>query len=298
MTITEVRLKDSTASMDERGYSRYMLTYEVSTDDQNDLAQTVRQAAGIPLIGDTYQAGNDSDSNAWCRSKQVSLLQVNDSYNLWRVSCEFSDTPGQLPQSQFTHYLDIPASWSGGLVQFSRDYHQDRDGNQLKNAAGEPFIDPAITGDDSRLSIVCEKNFSWAKIGTFAAFKDAINSTPFWGFEAKRLKIQALSFTERYHSPTEQYIAARLEVLATEASTVTWDRDVLNAGYKQKVGGKLVKIKADDGLDTTRPWPLTATGLRMDTTSITAGNETYITADIYPLKEFRDLGFPTVLGAG
>lgn len=309
MTVTDVRIKDVQGSVDEQGFRDYTVVYDVETNDTSDLVVTVREAAGLPQIGDAYAVSGEFDADAWLRNKTVTLHSGDESYKLWRVSCRYSSrlsiNPPTLDQ---TEPLSLPATWSGGLLQFEREYFKDRDGEAIKNAAGEFFLDPPITGDDSRFSIVCEKYFNFGNINVFSEFKDAINDRPFWSFEEKRLKIASLGFTQEYRG-NSAFIKARLEVVATEATTITWDREVLNAGLKAHPPlspgavfspadtNFLVEIDDDKGIPTTVPWPLTEDGQRMPTTDRKAGKENYITAKLYRLKDFTQLGFPTQLGA-
>lgn len=300
MAITDTRLIEVQATFDPAGFAQYTVMYEVSTDDEADGPIAVLESSGIPKRGDTFTAGGETDGTATLRSKQTALKSQEDTYKEWRITCNYSSAWDGNPITGGpggVNPLSEPAQWSGGLVQYSKEFTKDREGNAIKNAAGDPFVDPPVTGDDSRMSIRCTKNFASGNIPEFISYKDSINTSAFWGFEERRVKVQSLEFEQRYYLGSP-FLIGRIEVHVTEATSVKWDDEVLNAGYFERwPSGRRVRIFDDDGSPTSIPWALTTNGIRMASTDVYAGNQTYVDAKKYPLKDLTAIGFPTVLGA-
>jgi len=93
----------------------YTAVYRVTVTDASDGPEVVVQASGLPAIGDTYSAGNDSDTSVECVSLKPKL--AGDSPLRWRVVCQFQTkgTGGGLPPIRTLDsggdHSDDPTKW-------------------------------------------------------------------------------------------------------------------------------------------------------------------------------------------
>jgi hypothetical protein len=189
--------------------------------------------------------------------------------------------------------VDYPAVWSGSFTQFQADVFKDKDGQPIENYVGDNYLDPPITKDDSRPTLVVEKNFASAQLDTWATYRDKVNSGTWWGLAARTIKIQQVSWRQLYYKNVP-YISTRFEF---HINTDTWDVEVLNAGLREVASGasEWTRIKDNLGREVTTPYPLHVTGRKMTKAEIDAGPD-YTTWKIYDELDFSTIGLPAVVG--
>lgn len=293
----EVVLEDADGSVDESGRPTYRAMYRVTTDSKNNGPASVLIAAGIPSRGDTWQYGTEIDIATVLRRKTCKLRDTENDLTIWEVICEYDrnwDTEGPTFETA-SDPTQAPAEWSGGLVPYTRKFDKNRDGEALKNSAGDPV---KMNGQDSQISVICQKNFDASHIGVLQQYKDALNSSQFWGFGPKRVKVASLKFKQIYWQDIP-FVQSRLEVMVTHSTTATWDTETqfLDEGFYELENSERVRIKDKCGSPVAQKWPLNGSGVALTDAQIAADGEVYQDSKIYKLADLNQLGFPTVLGA-
>lgn len=283
MAATEVNRIESEGDIDEEFHRDYTSTYEVITNDKLDGPRTARTAdltgsggSKIPGYGDPYLWGNDSDPYAWCRSIKAKLRSRKEHRRVWTVTVTHSTRPKFRESSTpRENPLDEPILIYGSFVQFRRPATKDKDGKAIVNTVGEPFV-PALERDDSRLSLVIEKNSPTISLAQWALFRDSVNSAAIWGLPTRTVKLITWNWRLAYYAVSSVYVQHRLEfhintdVYNTAETGRGWDYNVLNAGFRYKVDCSSDKEKRQrtimDGRDQPRhqPTPLSAAGEILD----------------------------------
>lgn len=280
MAITEVNRIESEGEIDEEFHRDYTSTYEVITNDKLDGPRTARTASfggvSIPAYGDSYVWGNDTDPYAWCRSLKAKLRSVKAHRRHWTVTATHSTRPKFRESSTpRENPLDEPILIYGSFVQFRRPATKDKDGRAIANTVGEPFV-PALERDDSRLSVVLEKNTATISLTQWALFRDAVNSAALWGIPARCVKLIQWNWRLAYYAASSVYVQHRMEfhintdVYSTAETGLGWDYNVLNQGFRYKVNCSSEKEKRQrtimDGRDQPRhqPTPLSSGGEILD----------------------------------
>lgn len=242
-TVRGISVGGRDGGISQSGHRTFTLVYKVVTDDKRDGPATVRVALGIPSIGDTYSAGNDSDTSAVCVDKRV--IEHDDSPFEWTVECEFTTDPGAYEPKQFDNPLLQPAELSFGFQerrilipgQFnnpnsppsSKDYEQG-----IFASNGELF-DPQPEADIHEPIWYVKKNVQTISYADFMALANCVNADYFQGAEPRQLRFKPPSAVRKWHKNVNYYwevsyaLAYRWE---------TWDIQVLNQGSFYWSGGK------------------------------------------------------------
>ena len=299
MTVTATRLISIDHTIGEMAERNYTLVYEVDTDDVADSAITARLASGVPSRLSTFSHGNDSDDNAVLLTKKVKLVKARDSYNRWVVTCGFkTPTPGLYSSIDPTIVDDPllqPTKWRGSFVQFLRSVTHDKDGTQIKNTAGDAFIDPPITMDDSKLSIIASKNYAEADMPDWATFVNSVNDDAWWGFGSRKIKVQSIEWDQFFFGSVAFYRVDFHFLVDFE----NWDIKPLHAGFYELEGGTGDRARILDkyGAPVAVPWPLNSDGSKLTQAEIDTDSEVYGAFRCYREKDYATLGLPATLGA-
>ena len=292
MAFTEVNITGVTHRLNADATREYVVTYLAISDNANDGPILARLST--PNRFTSFSFGGDFDAGAVLKSKEVKFLREKDSYRHWVINCNYdSKVDPDENDNEFDDPLLKATKWSGSFVQFIRDLVTDKDGIQIKNSAGDPFVNPPVTADDSRMSIVAVKNFAALNVNVWASFRDAVNDDTWWGLGARKIKVQSITWDQMFFEG-QPFYAVRYEFHINDD---TWDEDVLQAGFYERVGGKRTRISERLGRDINSPWPLSTGGVALTEAQIDADGEEYLTVRKYNERDFALLGLPAVLGA-
>lgn len=189
MAVIEVQedTPDRRGKQGEKGVVTYTRSFSVITDDPRDGPQIVRQAAGIPRYGDTYESGNDSDPAATCREIEPQLKEPQHDQTKWKVICNYSsanDANSNQPENPLEREADV--DWNGaeyGRVVDIGDLVDDsgavlEEDVQIESSAGKPYRDPAPEIEDSHWIVTITKNLA-AVPPWILQYKNAVNSDVF-----------------------------------------------------------------------------------------------------------------------
>lgn len=268
MAVTDVNKISSELAEEPTGHRQYDVLYEVITNDANDGPQVVRQASGLPKIGDQYAYGNDSDPFAACVSRgPFRIRSIEQTRKVWSVPLQYSSRPaeGSNPEN---NGKDNPVDWAwevgGSFASYMKAVLKDRNGNAVVNAAGEPFI-PAPEDDDPRMVLTLKKNTPSLNLATWSQFRGAVNADAIWGLQARMVRLAQWTFAVRrvgYYA----YIENNYEL------HINWDKwnfEPLNQGFREKIGinldgtPKYQEIVDARGQRVRMPHPLDAGGAKL-----------------------------------
>ena len=109
----------------------------------------------VPSIGNSYfVTSTEKDTGSFAESVEPQLVSAgsNPDHSHWLVSVKY----GPYDANQFPSDPTLwPIKLAWGSQKYERAEAKDKDGNPVKNSAGDPFGDP-LTVDDSRSLITVE----------------------------------------------------------------------------------------------------------------------------------------------
>ena len=278
MPITQVNeiWQGRSGSGDLKSGRRYSRVFRVLTNSNFDTAVEAT-ATGTPVIGNLFP----SDNTAFCQN--VTATQEAFSPRVWIVTATYSTE-----QEVTDNPLGDPTEYVWGTEQFQRPYFKDRSGNAILNSAGDPY-DPPVDGDDSRTSVTMTRNVSTVP-AWFLDTRDKLNSAPYnvggIGVAAERAKIQKVTAGKQQSRNQIEFItiSATLHV-----QSESWQKSILDAGFRKKDGTDRKKITNDDGTEPSSPVPLDGSGGVLADPTTT--NAVFKDFDIYGTFDFNELPF-------
>ncbi len=176
------------ASITREGKS-YERVFKVVTTDRTEKVKKVREAAGIPRIGDRHP----EDGTATVSS--VKAEPAPGATPLFMVNVRYDDTvPIELEPGEGRAIAESGLPRIGMQTITQREpLEKDAFNNPVLNSAGDRFI-PTIEIDRSHLVITIAHRVDFDKFtpDLIKAFIDAVNEKNFFGFNTKQLKITKL----------------------------------------------------------------------------------------------------------
>ncbi len=261
--------RSSSITADGRTYSR---VFQVLMDDPTDGPLLARSAPGI-AINDTYVTTTESDSDSICTS--VSSSCVSADFLTWEVSAEYSPKP----DNPLTASADV--KWS--FAQFERTTERDINGTAILNSADDPFAE-AVVIDDSRPVLSVTKNVSSFSPSLAFYYRDATNSTSFYGAGTEQVKVSNISATYVVDDFWGGYWQLSFE-FAFDPQKFT--KKILDQGYRyvDPEDGKKKNILVQ-GQPVNDPHLLDGDGNKLDS----GGSPVFKTFSVYPKLPFSVFG--------
>lgn len=268
MAVISVGIKPGTRSGSiDRSYQRkYAQTYVVETDDPATGIIAVRNAPGLPQLGNHFvDTDGTHDLGAFVEAIEPTEDGDENGGYQWTVRV----TWGPLDTATFGPDPTLwPLRVSFGGDAYERVVWFDRDGNPIRNSAGDPFGDP-ITVDDSRPTFVVTRNELVRNFDLALAsdMSDTINAGVWNGFPAGWVKCGIITTgDEQYDSVNnEWYYTVRYPFTIKRGG---WTVEVLDSGFAELDGGTppVPKPILNNGQPLSEPVPLDGSGHRLPTT--------------------------------
>lgn len=273
------------------GEREYINRYRVITDNPNDGPLTVTNAAGIPARNSSWTFGTDVDLGAFAKSTTADYENEQKSRQVWIVTVRFSS----FSERRNDDFEDDPLNQAPIISQsaqtFRKPAERERGGTLsfFTNSAGEQI--PDVQVDDSRELLRIQINKPTINHAQHRDFADAVNNAPFFGLPAKKWKMSAPVWEQRWRGQasgtgTPYYIIT----YEFESREETWDVRLRDRGTyylgpggvetQKRVNGVIVDFVDLDGLGGEL-----ATG----------ADPEYVTYEYYPQRDFSLLGIPTSL---
>lgn len=211
-------------SRDEEGQREYKVTYKVVADSVSDGPFSVLNLSGLPVIGQAFSLGNDSDPWAFCtpytRIKPVINRRQGEDYKYWTVEKKFSTIPITRCQDvTIDNPLAEPQKISGSFTEGERVTTIDKDGNAILNLAFEPV---EVEDDISLPNVRIEQNVLSLGLDIFTPMMNTLNSVPMWGLVERTVKLSGASWERKYYGVCTAYYT---RVFEFDINTNTFDRD-------------------------------------------------------------------------
>jgi len=258
INVVSITRRDPTLTY-ELGHKRYTMTYRVVFDSATGDIITAIQSVdpntslALPNYGDSFAANSDTDAYAKC--VKITGKQVSGARNAYDFVCEYSTrgAPPASPSNPATPWVKA-AEWGPfdqldytNVVSKGKKATPTADETAIKNAAGQRY-DPAPLRAFSSTLLRVRFYAQTVDLDKIESYRNTINSAAFWGYKARRLKIN------RYiGSPVYEYgqwfgvFDAEIEVNCDPATSNTWYLAILEEGTKVIRSGELVLPR--DGLN-------------------------------------------------
>ncbi len=214
----------------------YEVTYLVETTDKNDGGPTVLNTFGLPRIGETYNVGNDSDTEAVV----VSVTPTEtDSPFVWEVDVRW--TTDQTVIVNNTGTIRAPELPDNPLRMAPRRRLRFRSRRiKARGKYSSPLTPPpdSIFDDPIKLPnneffevdvdieepvMTITRNLPVLDVGRLMGFANVVNATPFSGAEARQLRLGGFDSEELWHHIIGPYVKFTYEVAFRFE---TWDIQV------------------------------------------------------------------------
>lgn len=188
MSVTSVtELKSPRSATKERDSRSATRTYLVKTSSASDSPVVVLAAGSLPSIGDQHP------DDAWLRVTRLDSPEpIGDTGTAWHVTVQYETRKASTDSAD---PVDDPLAEPPEItVEPSDDTYQldrDADGRWFENSVGEPFEGLVVDAPDVVITI--ERNEPNFSVPTVAAFRNALNSSTFWGQAAGFWKIKSIS---------------------------------------------------------------------------------------------------------
>lgn len=254
--------RKSTVSDD--GVVTYTRVFQAITDDPLIGSLDVREAAGIPAIGDDFEDDYEDDSSSKCIS--VSPQQDNDDPRKWMVTVEYSTETK----------TDVPLKISWDVVEQKKALEVDREGAAILNSADDTF-DPAPETEEAYLSLTIVKTVRVAAgyhspkdLAEGFLYKTNIN--PFYTFIAGQVllkkfrEVQTKIGGDDGREITFEFLIDLGTILDRDEEDVPFSElrchrlAILDMGMRQRTVNGLDHIQGPSGQLVTKPVLLDHTG--------------------------------------
>lgn len=273
-TVRGISVDERGGSINKDGHREYRITYKVQTDSKSDGAAAVRTAFGIPNLGDAYNPGNDSDSQAVVISKEPN--QVPGCPFEWEVEVVYSTDVGEKEPKQYSTPLDEPPDISFGFQErrilipgrFNDPGVPDPNGNWQNGmfAPNGELFDPQPEANYADPVWTIKRNVQNISYPTFMALANCVNSDIFQGVNARQLQLKPPTAVRKWHKAIDHYWEVSYQLVFRWE---TWDIQVLNQGTYYWASGVPAAWWGSTGLRSVKK---DASGCPLVINLTTAGN--------------------------
>lgn len=263
----------------------YIRAFVVVTGNSLVSAKAVRDADGIPEIGDSYETsspleGSVIDLSAVCTNKTASHPDPNNQA-VWHVVCQY-DRLGKP--------TDEPNGAAWRTNRYQRPFYKEIDGDEINttgdpvdNSTGDPYVNPPSVDDDR---LVYARSY-WIPRGLFSeaellTYRNSINQSAITigdtSFPAQTLKIQNLEANRQLLGGDYFW---HIQIVL-EYRSETWKVRIPDKGYRYLRSGEPVEITDEDGNNVTQEKFLDGAGGILAPGGVIVDNE----FDAYQLANF------------
>ena len=261
----------------DRGARTYERVFDAISNDGSDRAYAAGSYVGVPSLGSAHP----DDSNAYC----------------YRLSVRSAGRDNPLQFTVTAYYSDLyeldtdptddtsRVAWDGETYEVA--VFEDRDGEGILNSAGDYYIDPIPTKDQSRRVVTVEKNVasvpSW-----ILTYQDVVNNASFTlGGVSVAAGLAKLSPVQIGHPERRNGTTFYPLTMTFHLDKDGWDLKPLDAGFRELSGGTPVNIKDANDAPVNTPVPLDGSGVAIS--APTPANAVHNSHDVYEEKDFSVL---------
>lgn len=286
--------------IDESGNFTFKRRWLVTSD--TDTESIVAVSAAVPVA---YYAPHPDYAAARARSTSIT---PGEGPRVWQVEINYSSAPianarpadggpptvqdpaapqqpTEATNSNKTPAQSRPAEWSFTRKELKVAAEYDRNGDPIKNSAGDPI--EGIELDRSHLVATIKYWSVNLTVDHIQLFWNKTNSLTYRGFPPRTLLVQDFNYKTVYETIAEGVVGMLYEVqIVLEVNFDEWRLKVLDAGLREKdSSGKMITITDAAGNPVSSPWPLLESGQKW--TSVDTYH--YLYFDIYGEADFAGL---------
>lgn len=260
-----------TLNLDKRARGTYEAVWHVQTDDPMDgpvtvltEAQALASSERVPALWSTYAFHDEQDIASFLRSFRVEPREdPHNSKTLWRVIAHYEPLEPQEQEGDGdTDPLQRPVRYRLEHTSYTRVVEQDNEGNAIVNACEQEFDEP-IEDEQSRIILVAEKNFASLQeiINLNLTYAGKVNNDSYRGAGERMWYCHTIGCSDLQ---TEGNVSFYTATFRLELNFETWDRKVLNRGFKHyDDSNKLVQATDTAGIPCNEPILLDEDGTRL-----------------------------------
>jgi hypothetical protein len=252
------RRASMTSSYDFEVVDRYRLT----TDNDADTPVLWDNDPRLPQVGDPHPQALalDPDTNVLLRRKRY---QEQDVQKKWVVECEYN-TGAPDPSLQAQDPLDEPPDIKYGQERVDVAVQYDLDGNLVVNSAGDPF-ESGLLLEDALPVVTITDNVRTFGVSDQTQYLLKCNVLPMWGQPAGAVLCTTYGASRQYRNGVVYWQRSSSWKLMSALQTIltggNWQfANIVDAGYRQLVGGMRQNITSPGGQQLSRPSLLNGAG--------------------------------------
>ena len=266
----------------------------------------------IPVrIGDTYQfplaSGTPYENDTGSFVQSISASNATEDGVQWDVTIEYGpfDVGHQLGTSDISQGIIDPTDRAPEVFYDKAKYKRNKPvdetvnldpstgentgGNPYINTVGDPLLDPPDT-EETRPTLKFIRNEPTYNDSYAAQYKDTVNSDEFLGYPPNTVKCADISAERIYDADWGYYYRVGYDFeFRDDDDTLGYTKSVLNAGYRQKVGGTGDPVNVVDANGNT---VTDAVPLQKDGSYDASADPYFLSFQEFAQLTFSDLNIP------
>jgi hypothetical protein len=240
----------------------YIRTFLVKSTIPNEDPNTVRTAAGLPLLFSVYP----TDGSALLTAREA---KQSEDPEWWEATCNYTtDFSSHDQQASELGPLAQPPKVSWATEDVEEAVQEDIAGAPVVNSVDDPF-DPPLTIEKSRPVLRVSGNAATFDQVEFDIRCNGVNNAVWYGFPKYTVKFDDYSAAQEWDEKTLTFYW-KID-LVFKINKKTWDAKLLDQGFRafDPVTGGTYSVLDDNGKPVTNPVLLDANGLELGTVTST-----------------------------
>lgn len=231
---------------DNDGHYTYRIVHRVRVDDSPGSAEgpaTALRTPGLPLPGSLWTIDGEVDLNAVCQWDAKATPVIDERMPYWDVEQIFTTRPssncrirsgtGTGTGNTATDPLAEPPKVSGNFIKYTEEKTHSYLGDPFQTSSHEQIRGPLVEFDSSRLTFRITINEASLDLQTKIALIDTVNTTPFYDFAYRTVKLSNITWQQLYYADCQCYFETTYEF---EVNPEGFDREALDEGTKALKG--------------------------------------------------------------
>lgn len=228
---------DWTVEINDEGHRTYNVDWLVQTGI-DDGPVDLLLAGAVPPPGSPWSPDGDSPdlwafATPYLRVKRHEGKQ-GEKGRFWALTQKYTTMPVS-PEKQRCNDGKIedpllePQKVSGGFTKYTEEATHDRFGAPILNSAFELIRGQTVEFDKNRPTVKVEQNVPYLGVELFAPMVDTLNDGPLWGLDARKIKLDNVSWERKYYGLCSVYYTRTLEFSIRYDG---FDREIADEGTK------------------------------------------------------------------
>lgn len=244
MAVQAAKAFDCWSTRDREGHREYHIVHKVQTTTplryvgaawQGDGPESISSAADLPVTGDFWNYGNDSDAWAFCLpTKSIRPIKEGGGpVQFYTVESVFSTKPlDRCMSDRPDDPLDEPQRVRGNSIRYTIEAYKDRNGDPIMSSSHEMFRGPQVEFDGGRDQVTIEQNVADLELGLCTSLRNNLNDDVLWNLQARRIKLSDFSWEELWYGTCIYYYKRIFTFDIRNDPEDLFDRLILDEGTK------------------------------------------------------------------